>query len=133
MGSIASPLHETGYDSSIAFLRGLLRRPLLNGEAGRRGVVNAGVMNLPLESTPGDECALCMRGIVNPVEVCGLVIVEGEVFLEWKGNWCIIGLLDRYGSLSVRLNRIGLLRALSESSSESNGGDGGSLMSFGDS
>lgn len=82
LGSMAKPLHETGYDSSMALLRGLLRRPLLNGEAGLRGVMNAGVMNLPLESTPGDECALCIRGIVNPLEVCGLVIVEGELFLE---------------------------------------------------
>lgn len=39
LGSIAKPLQDTGYDSSIALRRGLLRRPELRGEAGRRGVV----------------------------------------------------------------------------------------------
>lgn len=78
-GSIASPLHDTGYDSSIALLSGLLLRPELKGDAGRLGAVWPKVMNRPLESTPGDECALCINGIVIPREVCGRPCgVEGE-------------------------------------------------------
>ena len=38
-GSIARPLQETGYDSSMAIRRGLLLRPELSGEAGRRWFV----------------------------------------------------------------------------------------------
>ena len=66
---------------------GLRRRPALSGEAGRLGALCPGVMNLPLESTPGDECALCIRGIVRPVPVCGRDIgVDGDKFLDLIGN-----------------------------------------------
>jgi hypothetical protein len=55
-GSMYSPLHvgPAGYASSIADLNGLLRRvERPRGEAGRCGAVTAGMMNLPVESTPG--------------------------------------------------------------------------------
>lgn len=71
---------------------------------------------------------------MRPVAVFGLVIdVEGDWFLGRKGSWWMIGLVDIVGSLSYRFVLVGLLYGESESSSESNAGDGGSRMSFGDS
>jgi len=112
LGSIARPLQETGYDSSIAVRRGLRLRPALSGEAGRRGFVWywPGVMNLPLASRPGDECALCIGGGVRPVEICGCAIgVREDWFCELTGAWCkmgVVGMFDPllYRSVSADLN-----------------------------
>ena len=57
-------------------------------------------MNLPLESTPGDECALCIRGGIEPVEVCGRAIgVDEDWLCERTGNWCTMGFIGILGSL----------------------------------
>lgn len=108
---MARPLHEyeTGYGSSIAPRRGLRLRPELSGEAGRRGVWPI-VTNFPLESTPGDECALCMRGVVKLLETCDLAMsVDGDWFLDRTGSWYmlrfVVGMLE---SLSGLLTLTGL-------------------------
>lgn len=92
-------------------------------------------MKRPDESTPGEECALSIFiGSARPTEVCGLGIsVDGDWFLGRIGIWWIMGLVDIFDSLPPRLNRAGRRAGVSESSSESKGGEGGSEMSFGES
>jgi len=84
-----TPYHDEGYVSSIV-LMGLLLRPEVSGDDGLPGAVKLGVTTRPDESTPGEECALCIKGIAGD-EQSRECVLGGEWFPGRRGNCVGVG------------------------------------------
>ena len=90
-----NPLNDepAEYVSSNADRSGLRRRPEKRGDDGRLGAVNAGAMNLPDESNPGDEYARCMTWPPEGGGRNGIRDGEGRRCLYAKGTAILLLLL----------------------------------------